>query len=489
MIRYVVTDISNVSRFLSLGCLGPRTIHDEKYRPDASVRHGDALVLFGDVQLAAQEAARFEGAVVILEIQGDFLASIAGQDGLILTGSLIPASSIARLHFRDEATRREFHTLEYQNVDPTALEQVVSPDVFDTYDANGTVPSTGDKTAQATLEIEEAASVVPLELISVALVDEIDRSVGALAALLRPLRPSKEMLRKAGDVVSAIVQSVQSSDDAVGAALAPKGDRPLHDAICSATRRTPHEDVGHEEILDALAVQSPELAEQLAIMREMLGASRDVGLEEFSSPCLRALLLALIGRKPPTLRSFPVERLPADIETELLALWYAGLREGGARRPVRDRLGDFEVLLQIWAARQGAAGAPPTFPEIAFKPKVRATVGDGWFEYFLEDKSLSIGPIIREFPSLSDRLKAEAEAKKRSALGIAKSLGVPIVTTILFRENMAFTVGDSSLRVDVPHDIRQETDIGVVCAVLDGAADDLVQLLADRYVTPPAEAP
>ena len=489
MTHFMATDISNIARFLSLGCLGPRTIHDEKYRPDASVRHGGALVLFEDLRLAAQEAARFEGAVVIVEIEGDYLTSIPVQDGLLLTGSLIPVNSIARLHFRDEATRREFRTLAYQNVDPMVLEQVVDPGIFEVPEADVAVPPKETGTAQATLEIDESASAPRLALISGEQVEDIDRSVGALTAILRPIRPSKSLLQKAGDLAGAVIQSIKALDAAVGEELVSKGDWPLHAAICTAMRRTPHEDVGHDDILDELARQSPQLAEQFTIIREMLAASRDVAPEELLSPCLRALLLALIGRKPATLRSFPLEKLPSEIETELLALWYAGLREGGARRPVTDRLGDFEVTIQIWAARQGAAGAPPTLSKVAFKPKVRATVSSGRFEYFLEDKSLRIGPIIREFPSLHDRLKAEAEAEKRSALGIAKSLGVPIASTIVFRDKIAFTVDDSSLRVDVPHDIQQETDNAEVCAAIDSAADDLIQLLADRYVTPPVDAP
>ena len=489
MIRYVVTDISNVARFLSLGCLGPRTIHDDKYRPDASVRYGGALVLFEDVQSAAQEAARSEGAVAIIELQGDFLASIPGQDGLVLTGSLIPASSISRLHFGDEATQREFRTLEYQNVDPTMLEQIVDPSVFEVTEGDATVQSKGKRSAQATLGIEESATVARLELISTQQVEDIDRSVGALAALLRPLRPSKALLRKVGNVVGAVIQQMEGSDAVVGDMLASKDERALHEATCGAMRRTPHEDVGHDEILDALASQFPELVNQLTAIREMLSASRDVVPGELSLPCLRALLLALIGRSPTTLRSFPPERLSDDIETDLLALWYAGLREGGARRPVVDRLGEFEAHLQVWLARQGSAGAPPVFPMLEFKPKVHGTVADGRFEYFLEDKSNRVGPIIREFPSLSDRLKTEARERKRSAVGIAKALGVPIVTTVIFRKKVAFGLDDAGLRVDVPHDIDQGTNVETVCLALDDAAHDLLIQLSDRYVTPPTEAP
>ena len=140
MILFMVTDISNIARVLSLGCLGPKTIHDEKYRPDASARYRGALVLFEDARLAARDAARYEGAVVIVEIEGDYLASIPVQDGMVLTGSLIPASSIARLYFRDETTQREYRTLEYQNVDPMVLEQVVDPGVFEVTDADDAVP-------------------------------------------------------------------------------------------------------------------------------------------------------------------------------------------------------------------------------------------------------------------------------------------------------------------------------------------------------------
>jgi hypothetical protein len=487
--RYLVTDISNVVRFLSLGCLGPRTIHDDKYRPDASVRYGGALVLFEDVRSAAQEAARAVGPVVIVELQSDLLASIPGQDGLILTGSLIPASSIARLLFRDEATQREFRTLEYQNVDPAALHMVVAPEVFDVTEASVVAVSTDKDDAQARLDIEAAASVPQPDLVPAERVEDIDRSVGAVAALLRPIRPSKGLLRKVGDVVSAVLESMDGSDAVVGAALALKNEGLLHDAICSAMRKTPHEDVGHDEILDALTGQFPDLAQPLTAIREMLAASRDVALEEFTSRCLCALLLALIGRKPTTLRSFPIASLPDDIEVELLALWYAGLREGGARRPVTDRLGDFEARLQVWAARQGAAGAPPTFPRMVFKPKVHGVVTERWFEYFLEDKSLRVGPIIREFPSLRDRLKSAAMAQQRSAVGIAKTLGVPIVTTVVFRERIAFALDDTRLQVEVPHDIHQETDIESVCATLDDAADDLVDRLADRFVVPPSETP
>lgn len=491
MTRFVVTDISNVARYLSLGCLGPRTIHDEKYRPDASVSHGGALVLFDEVRLAAQEAARSQGAVVILEIEGDYLDSIPVQDGLALTGSLIPASSILRLHFRDEATQREFRTLEYQNIDPMMLEQVVNRDVFDVADIGvGDADSaTGMRTPQATLPIEEVDAIHRLDLVSVEQVEDIDRSVGALAAILRPLRPSKVLFRKAADIASAVIESTQGPDAVAGDALVSKRDRPIHAAICAAIRRTPHEDVGHDEIVDALAGQMPDLANQFTVIREMMAAARDVALDEFSSSCLRALLLALMRRSPAALRSFSFDKLPDDLDMELLALWYAGLREGGARRPVADRLGGFEARLYTWAARQGAAGAPPALPKVAFKPKVRATVGDGRFEYFLEEKFLSVGPIIREFPSLRERLKAVAGTEKRKALGIAKALNVPIVTLITFRENIVFDMSDSGLRVCVPHDIDQDTNLDAVRAAVDGASDDYVQMLADRYATPPEEAP
>lgn len=489
MICYVVTDIGNVARFLSFGCLGPRTIYDEKYRPDVSMRHGDALVLFEDLHLAAREAARSEGAVAIIELQGDFLASMPGTDGVILTGSLIPASSIQMLYFRDETTQREFRTLAYRNVDPTVLEQVVTADAFVVLNEDITPSAPSPGTTQATLAMEDSAPTRPLELVSARKVEDIDRSVGALAALLRPLRPSTALLRRATDLVGTILHAVTGSDAAIGTALVAKPERPLHDDICSVIRSTTHEDVGYDDILMRLKNKYSEFEDELAGIREMLSATRDVIPEQLSSPCLRALLIALVGQNPKMLHSLPLEKLPDEPETELLALWYAGLREGGARRPVEERLGEFEAVLQAWAARQGTAGVPPEIPVFAFKPKVRSVVTDERFEYFLEQKSLRVGPILRRFPPLLQRLKDFARENERSGLALARSLKLPVVTTIVFTDAVAFSLSDSRLCVDVAHRVEQQIDAEVVCRALDEAKEDDLYVLGARHLPLPTKAP
>lgn len=491
MTLYVVTDISNAARYLSFGCLGPVTLHDEKYRPDASEQHGGALVLFKDARHGVESCQNSGGVLTVIELDGSALIGLPSEGDIALTGSLVPAHSVRRLHFRNESDRLEFRTLEYQNLDPSAVEQAVSADLFQPSGrsvSRASGPERGPE--QAALDIDAApAEVSPVQILAKSRIASIDRSVGALGAIMRPVHPSRSALKTVGKIVSALLSIDDGHDAVVGGLLAKSDETALHEDICSVLREAPHDDVGHSGILKRIGERQAGLAESLAVVEGMVDSTREFALREIRSRCLQALLMALAARTPAKLRTLQFEPLPEQDLVLTLALWYAGLREGGARRPVVDRLGEFERLVQSWAARQGVAGNPLTTAKIVFKGRVRAEVGESHFEYFLEDDAVRIGPIIRGFPRTADRLSELVRLNNRVAVWSADRLGIPSVTTIRFADEARVVVKASEMRIESPHTVNRETDPEAVVEALELAPPEVIEELGARYLQKPSEAP
>lgn len=489
MIRYVMTEAANVTRFLSFGCLGPSVIHGDRYRPDISVDFGGAMVLLGDPSEAVSAVLGTKDAIpVAIEVDDLF----GGDDATVVSGSLMPVLSVRRLHFRTKKEMTEFRSIGYQNVDPAAFDCAVTPSLFDASTvASEALQATGGA-GQASLDVDAPthATEVPIDIVTAQRIDRLDRLVGALSAVLAPGWPSRAMVEHTANTMMAAVSALQPVEAVFADAFVPAVDHDLHAAISEALISLPHSETGHELLLADIVNRYESAGPQVRALDEMLRAKRDLDIEAIKNVCMRALLAAVAYPSPEEVAVATGDGAPGDHERPM-AQWYAGLRRGGSRRPVATRIPTVEALIQRWLAAQGSAGRPPRLPEAPKRVDVDARVGSDAFEYRYIIDGESSSPILRPFPSDHDRVARAVSEHWRTAVLVADAIGVTVTTIIYLQGPSPINLEASPfiVRIDAPHRLDRKVDPEDVIAALARLTAAELRDLADRFVGAPQEAP
>jgi hypothetical protein len=489
MIRYVMTEAANVTRFLSFGCLGPSVVHGDRYRRDISADFGGAMVLLEDPSQAVSAVLGTKDAIpVAIEVDDLF----GGDDATVVTGSLVPVLSVRRLHFRTKKEMTEFRSIGYQNVDPAAFDCEVTPGLFEPSAAGGDVPDTTGEAGQGSLDIDAPtpAGTTPTEIVPAELVERLDRIVGALSAVLAPGLPTRAMVEHTANTIVAAISALEPVEVVFASSFVPAAERDLHEAISESLISLPHTETGHERLLADIVARYESAGPQVRALDEMLRAKRDLDREAIEGVCVRALLAAMAYPSPEDVAVAAGDGAPGDQERPI-AQWYAGLRRGGSRRPVITRTPTVEPLVQRWLAAQGSAGRPPRLPEAPKRIDVDARVGTDAFEYRYVIDGEPSSPILRPFPSDHDRVARAVREHWRTAVLVADAIGVA-VTTIIHLEGPAPIHLEASpfiIRVDVPHRLDRKVDPEKVVEALQQLDPGQLQDLAHRYATAPTEAP
>ncbi len=489
MIRYVMTEAANVTRFLSFGCLGPTSIHGDRYRQDVSSEYGGAMVLLKDPSGALDAVLSAKDATPVAIVVEDLFG---GDDENVVSGSLMPAASIRRLHFRDRKEMKEFRSIGYQNVDPAAFESVESPHLFrPSVDAAGPAEPVA-VAAQTSLDVDAAteSGASPVEVVTVERLERLDRLVGALAAVLAPGMPTRGMVEHIANTMLVAVSKLGPVEHTFAENFVPAEEHELHTVVSECIIALPHTQTGHELLLDAIVARHESAAPQVSAIGEMLGAKRDFDREALESVCMRGLLAALARPSPEEVGDAQGEGAPGEQE-RLIAQWYSGLRRGGSRRPVATRLSAVEPLLQRWLASQGSAGRPPRLSEPPSQVDVEARVAENAFEYRYVIDGERSSPIVRSFPSDHDRIARAVRDDWRTAVRIADAVGVT-VTTIIHLDGPSPIQLESSpflIRIDAPHRLDRKVDAEEVVTALERLEPTELRELARRFVRPPEEAP
>ena len=486
MIRYVMTEAANVTRFLSFGCLGPSAIHGDRYRPDVSSDFGGAMVLLEDPSEAVGAVVGTKDAIpVAIEVDDLF-----DDDGpTVVSGSLMPAVAVLRLHFRTKKEMTEFRSIGYQNVDPAAFDCAVTPSLFKVHAAASELDA---ETGQTSLDIEapKPTGAASIEIINSELVERLDRLVGAISAVLAPGRPSRALVEHTANTVMAAVAQLKPVETVFADAFVPAPEHDLHVAISEALISLPHSGTGHELLIGDIVARHEAAGPQLHALDEMLRAKRDLDSEALESVCIRALLAAVGYPSPEEVAVATGDAAPGDQELPL-AQWYAGLRRGGSRRPVSVRMSTVEPLLQRWLAAQGSAGRPPHLPDAPKRIDVEAVVGTDAFEYRYVIDGQPSSPILRPFPSDHDRVARAVRDHWRTAVLVADAIG-ETVTTIIHLEGPSPIHMEASpfiIRIDAPHRLDRKVDPDAVVAALARIDAASLRDLAERFAGPPQEAP
>ncbi len=489
MIRYVMTEAANVTRFLSFGCLGPSVIHGERYRRDISDDFGGAMVLLEDPSRAVDAVLGTKDALpVAIEIDGLF----DGEDATVVTGSLVPVLAISRLHFRSQKEMKEFRSIGYQNVDPAALDCEVTPGLFKPAKAGGGASDPTAKSTQESLDIGGPTSGggVPIDIVPVGRIERLDRVVGALSATLEPGMPTRAIVEHTANTMLAAIAALEPVEDVFARSFVPAAERDLHEAITEALIALPHTETGHERLLAEIVTRYEHVEPQARALDEMLRAKRDLDREAIDGLCLRALLAAMAHQSPEEVAIADGDGAPSDQERPI-AQWYAGLRRGGSRRPVSARMSTIEPHIQRWLAWNGSAGRPPKLPEKPKRIDVEARVGRDAFEYRYVIDGEPSRPIFRPFPSDHDRVATAVREHWRTAVLVADAVGVTVTTTIHLEGPTPLQLEASPfiIRVESPHRLDRKVDPETVIEALSKLDPDQLQDLAHRYATAPTEAP
>ena len=489
MIRYVMTEAANVTRFLSFGCLGPTVIHGDRYRPDISMDFGGAMVLLAEPSDAVSAVLETKDAIpVAIEVDDLF----GGQDATVVSGSLMPALSVRRLHFRTKKEMTEFRSIGYQNVDPAAFDCAVTPSLFEASPTPSEVSEPAAGTGQTSLDIDAPTptSLALIDIVPADRVERLDRLVGAISAVLAPGRPSRALVEHTANTVMAAVAALKPVETVFADAFVPVPEHGLHAAISEALIALPHTETGHELLIADIAARHEAAGPQLQALDEMLRAKRDLDREVLESVCIRALLAAVAYPSPEEVAVATGDGAPGDQELPI-AQWYAGLRRGGSRRPVSTRMSTAESLIQRWLAAQGSAGRPPRLSDAPKRIDVEAVVGTDAFEYrYIIDGEPS-SPVLRPFPSDHDRIASAVREDWRTAVRVADAIGVTVTTinrlegpSPIHREASPFII-----RIDAPHRLDRKVDPDDVVAALARVDAAVLRDLAERYAGTPREAP
>ena len=489
MIRYVVTEAANVTRFLSFGCLGPSVIHGDRYRPDISMDYGGAMVLLKDPSEAVSAVLGTKDAIpVAIEVDDLF----GGDDATVMSGSLMPALSVHRLHFRTKKEMTDFRSIGYQNVDPAAFDCAVTPSLFKADAAASEAAEPEEGTGQTALDIDASTptGTAPIDIVHADRIERLDRLVGALSAVLAPGRPSRALVEHTANTVMAAVAALKPVETAFADAFVPAAEHDLHVAISEALISLPHTETGHELLIADIVARHDAAGPQVLALDEMLRAKRDLDPEALESVCIRALLTAVAYPSPEEVAVATGDAAPGDRELPV-AQWYAGLRRGGSRRPVATRMSTVESLIQRWLAAQGSAGRPPRLWDAPKRIDVEAAVGTDAFEYRYVIDGEPSSPILRPFPSDHDRVAQAVRDYWRTAVLVADAIGVT-VTTIIHLEGPSPIHMEASpfiIRINAPHRLDRKVDPEDVIVALARVEAAVLRDLADRLVGVPQEAP
>jgi hypothetical protein len=489
MIRYVMTEAANVTRFLSFGCLGPSVVHGDRYRHDISADFKGAMVLLEDPSQAVGAVLSTKDAIpVAIEVDDVF----GGDDAMVVTGSLVPIVSVRRLHFRTKKEMTEFRSIGYQNVDPAAVDCEVTPGLFEPPGEGSDASGTAGEAGQPSLDIDAPAPAAGTltEIVPAERIERLDRITGALSAVLAPGLPTRAMVEHTANTIVAAVSALEPVEEVFVQGFVPAAERDLHVAISESLISLPHTETGHERLLADIVARHESAGPQLRALDEMLRAKRDLDREAIEGVCARALLVALAHPSPEDVAVATGDGAPADQERPI-AQWYAGLRRGGSRRPVTTRMSMIEPLIQRWLAAQGAAGRPPRLPDAPKRIDVDARVGTDSFEYRYVIDGEPSSPILRPFPSDRARVARAVREHWRTAVLVADSIGVTVTTTIHLEGPAPIHLEASPfiIRVDVPHRLDRKVDPEQVIQALQHLDTDQLHDLAHRYAATPAEAP
>lgn len=495
MIRYVVTEAANVTRFLSFGCLGPSVLHGDRYRPDISAEFGGAMVLLQDPTEAVGAVLRTKDAIpVAIEVEDLF----GGDDATVVTGSLVPALAIRRLHFRTKKEMTEFRSIGYQNVDPAAFDCAVTSALFKPSATAGDTSVAAPEAGQVSLDIDVAnlagaptpVGGTPTEIVSAEQIERLDRLVGALSAVIAPGLPTRAMVEHTANTMVAAMAALEPVEEAFAGSFVPSAERDVHRAISEALISLPHSETGHETLIADIVARYESAGPQVRAIDEMLRAKRDLDPGAMEGVCTRALLAALAHPSPEDVAVATGDAAPGDQERPI-AQWYAGLRRGGSRRPVATRMSTVEPLIQRWLAAHGAAARPPRLPEPPQRIDVDARVGTDAFEYRYVIDGAASDPIVRPFPHAHDRVAKAVREDWRTAVRVADAIGVP-VTTIIHLEGPSHVHLEASpfiIRIDAPHRLDRKVDPEAVIAAMTLLDVVAIRELAERFVSAPQVAP
>lgn len=484
-----MTEAANVTRFLSFGCLGPTVIHGDRYRPDISMDFGGAMVLLADPSEAVGAALGTKDAIPVAIEVDDFFE---GDDATVVSGSLVPAIAVRRLHFRTKKEMTEFRSIGYQNVDPAAFDCAVTPSLFmgSTTPSEASEPAAG--TGQTFLDIDAPTSsnLAHINIVPADRVERLDRLVGAISAVVAPGRPSRALVEHTANTMLAAVAALKPVETVFADAFVPVPEHNLHAAISEALISLPHTETGHELLIADIAARHQAAGPQLHALDEMLRAKRDLDREPLENMCIRALLTAVAYSSPEEVAVATGDGAPGDQELPI-AQWYAGLRRGGSRRPVSTRMSTVEPLIQRWLAAQGAAGRPPLLPDAPNRIDVDARVGTDAFEYRYVIDGEPSSPILRPFPSDHDRIVRAVREDWRTAVRVADAIGVA-VTTIIHLEGPSPIHLEASpfiIRIDAPHRLNRKVDPDDVIAALAQVDAARLRELTERLAGRQQEAP
>jgi hypothetical protein len=489
MIRYVLTEAANVTRFLSFGCLGPSVIHGDRYRPDVSMDFGGAMVLLEDPSEAVSAVVGTKDAIpVAIEVDDLF----GGDDPTVVSGSLMPALSVNRLHFRTKKEMTDFRSIGYQNVDPAAFDCTVTPSLFKADTAASAAAEPDEGTGQTSLDIDAPTptGAAPIDIVTAELIERLDRLVGAISAVLAPGRPSRALVEHTANTVMAAVAALKPVETVFADAFVPAEEHDLHVAISEALLSLPHTETGHELLIADIVARHEAAGPQVHALDEMLRAKRDLDREALVSVCMRALLAAVAYPSPEEVAVATGDGAPGDQELPI-AQWYAGLRRGGSRRPVSTRMTTVEPLILRWLAAQGSAGRPPHLSDAPKRIDVEAAIGADAFEYRYIIDGKPSSPILRPFPSDHDRVAQAVRGHWRTAVLVADAIGVTVTTIIHLGEPSPIHLEASPfiIRIDAPHRLERKVDPDAVVAALARVDAAALRDLAERFAGAPQEAP
>lgn len=481
---YAITNIVNLSRVISFGCLGPRPLYGPKYRSDVCELTDGALPLFRGTPAARLiEKVSGDDVVVLVELSGDLFP---GPDDVTVTGSLIPASEIIRVHFRDEADLAAYETTPFENVDPRAIPATVSAELYRAEDGLS-IAVTGAPDGEEPSLFDEGAS--PIEIPDPESLLRLDRRLGGLAEVIRPVTPSRSSLGLAASVLNAGLDSL-AADPVLAAGLIRESEAELHVSVSEILVGTDPADRAAAGVLEKVGQNVQGHDADLTEIRRALRGRRELdGLLGETSPVLAALLLALMADSPQGVRDRGRDETEADDLVELLGLWYAGLRRGHARRPTRERIPDFEPHLQHCAARTAGGGNAARLSLPVPDVEGHARVTEAGFEYFMSAGS-DIPAGTRPLPPASERLR-EAISSEPILVAVAQELQVPVTLTVLTSGPVKLdsSEGDVRLTISSPYELSHSVEPAAVQAALDSAEPDVLESVARSHLELPVEAP
>lgn len=414
MTAYALSNPANLARILSLGVIGPRAMYDDKYRNDGTELAGGRLWLSSEPPTTADIARAAVDEPILLELDHD----LEGE-GTRALDSVLPRNCIVRAIFPSDKACKDFVTTPFANVDPTSVDSEVDAAAFAS--SRGTE---GDE-QPTLLDVEGADSPVGSAM-TIERVRTCDRLMGGALEALQPVAPSEgsvglglELLRatisggRPSEVLAAAVGADAARISGIGALLMER------EVGASDNRRALDEAQSRELIDDATHAR---------LVKVLKGRADLGGPSEWDDPVGGALVVALIANEPGTVR----DRFRDEVEhaTTTLALWFAGLLRGAARRPVDERVNGLEKIVQASLAAMindhASEALAVTLPDASMK------IGADAFEFVLDMDEVVV-VARRPFPSLRQRLVHAARDEAREPAvraSLARGLGVSASLTV-----------------------------------------------------------